>query len=83
MVSIRLRQEMESLRATLSHCEATLSQVAGAAQVETLGLVVEEQRQRIDSIITGTFIPLEVHVDLPTTLIQLTPPFPPASFRST
>lgn len=53
VVSMRLRQEMESLRAALSRCETTLSQVAGAAQVETLGLVVEEQRQRIDSIITG------------------------------
>lgn len=50
---MRLRQEMESLRAAMSRCETTLSQVAGAAQVETLGLVVEEQRQRIDSIITG------------------------------
>lgn len=50
---MRLRQEMEGMRGALSRCEATLSQVAGAAQVETLGLVVEEQRQRIDAILTG------------------------------
>lgn len=51
---MRLRQEMEGMRGALSRCETTLSQVAGAAQVETLGLVVEEQRQRIDAILTGS-----------------------------
>lgn len=45
---------MEGMRGALSRCETTLSQVAGAAQVETLGLVVEEQRQRIDAILTGS-----------------------------
>lgn len=49
----RLRQEQEGIRGALSRVEATLSQVAGAAQMETLGLVVEEQRRRIDSILTG------------------------------
>jgi hypothetical protein len=49
----RLRQEQEGLRGALSRVEATMSQVAGAAQMETLGLVVEEQRRRIDSILTG------------------------------
>jgi hypothetical protein len=37
----------------MSRIETTLSQVAGTTQMETLALVVEEQRRRIDSILTG------------------------------
>ena len=54
MTAQRLKQELEGFRGAMSRIEATLSQVAGAAQMETLALVVEEQRQRIDSILTGT-----------------------------
>lgn len=50
----RLKQELEGFRGAMSRIEATLAQVAGAAQMETLALVVEEQRRRIDSILTGT-----------------------------
>lgn len=50
----RMKEEMDGYRSTMSRIEATLSQVAGTAQMETLGLVVEEQRRRIDSILTGS-----------------------------
>lgn len=53
VVTLRLKQELEGFRGAMSRIEATLSQVAGSAQMETLALVVEEQRQRIDSILTG------------------------------
>lgn len=53
MTSQRLKQELEGYRGAMSNIEATLSQVAGATQMETLALVVEEQRRRIDSILTG------------------------------
>ena len=62
MTAQRLKQELEGFRGTMSRTEATLAQVAGAAQMETLALVVEEQRQRIDSILTGT---------VPTVLIRV------------
>jgi hypothetical protein len=52
--SQRLKQELDGYRGAMSRIEATLSQVAGTTQMETLALVVEEQRRRIDSILTGT-----------------------------
>jgi hypothetical protein len=49
----RLKAELDGMQGTLCRIERTLSQVAGAAQMETLGCVVEEQRLRIDSILRG------------------------------
>jgi hypothetical protein len=51
--SQRLKQELDGYRGAMSRIETTLSQVAGTTQMETLALVVEEQRRRIDSILTG------------------------------
>lgn len=53
MTTQRVKQELDGFRGAMSRIETTLSQVAGAAQMEMLGLVVEEQRHRIDSILTG------------------------------
>lgn len=53
MTTQRVKQELDGFRSAMSRIETTLSQVAGAAQMEMLGLVVEEQRHRIDSILTG------------------------------
>ena len=49
----KAKDELVGIRSALSRIEGTLSQVPGLAQVETLGLVVEEQRLRIDSILNG------------------------------
>ena len=45
--------DFKALQTQMSAAELTLRNVAGLAQVETLAVVVEEQRLRIDSILHG------------------------------
>ena len=45
--------DFKALQTQMSAAELNLKSVAGLAQVETLAVVVEEQRLRIDSILHG------------------------------
>ena len=45
--------DLRGLQSQMSAAELTLKNVAGLAQVETLAVVVEEQRLRTDSILHG------------------------------
>lgn len=48
------QKDIRDLQHKITKLQMALDTAAGVKQVETLGVVVEEQRQRIDSLILGT-----------------------------